>query len=823
MRKILITIQVLLLIGGIDAQVTKAPAYPLITHDPYFSVWSFTDKLNESTTKHWTGKDHSLIGLIEVDGKIYKFMGEATKEFKAILPGAEDAAYTSSYTETAPTGDWTSINYDDKEWKQGKGMYGSKTTDFGTAWDSREIWIRRTFDLKKTTLNELYLLAKYDDDAEIYLNGEKIFSTGCCSSGYKEIPLSKAFQQKIRTGKNVLAIHCVNTGGPGFIDAGLYERIPTLKFLNATQKSVEITATQTKYAFQCGPVELNLNFLSPLLANDLDLLSRPVSFIGFSVNATDNKSHKAEILFSVSGNLATNTSNQEVEINSGFEGNESYISAGTKEQAILKKKGDDLRIDWGRVYVHASDTSSISERQMGSPNNLEYLKTLLDERHRNLKKYLVGGKDILLNTRIKFENIAGRKQEKIILVGYDDLYSIQYFNENLQPWWKKNFKTMENLLTASNKEYSSIKSKCDAFDSQLHKDALEAGGAEYAKLCVLAYRQSLAAHKLVRGQKDEILFPSKENFSNGSIWTVDVTYPSAPLTLLYNPDLLKGMTDPLFYYSESGKWTKPFPAHDLGTYPIANGQTYPEDMPVEEAGNMIILSAAICKAEGKPDYAKQHWPVLGQWVEFLEKDGFDPANQLCTDDFAGHLARNVNLSMKAIVGIGCYAMMADLLGDKTTAEKYQTIAKNFAVKWQQMADDGDHYSLTFDKKNSWSQKYNLVWDKLLNLGLFPATVYEKEIKYYLKKQNQFGLPLDSRKTYTKSDWIVWTATLASDKKDFNSLITPVFKFATQTPTRVPLTDWHETMDGKQVGFQARSVVGGYFIKMLEMKWNKIKK
>lgn len=657
-----------LLCQQIFAQANKAPAYPLVTHDPYFSIWSMTDTLNTSSTKHWTGRDQPLTGLIKVDGITWRVIGAESKE-------------------------------------------------------SHEI-----------------------------------------------------------------AAH---------------------------QKSVTLNATQTIYNFNCGPVDATITFTSPLLIKDLDILSRPVSYITYSVQSIDGRTHDVQIFLGASTNIAVNTSAEEVVTKKYSALQLNILKGGTKAQPVLQKKGDDIRIDWGYMYV-AIPAAAKATQYIGTASQAAGTfisgKTVSNP---------VGDTDLVLNTSVSLGKVGDHPKEQYFLLGYDDRYSIQYFHTNLRPWWNRNGdQTIEKQLAKAAAGYRVVMQECETWNKNLYTDLVNAGGKTYADLCIVSYRQCIAAHKLLQSPQGEILFLSKENFSNGSVNTVDVTYPSAPLFLAYNTELMKGMLNGIFYFSESGKWTNPFAAHDLGTYPIANGQTYGEGMPVEESGNMVILTGAIAKADGNANFARKHWKTLTTWNNYLIKEGFDPANQLCTDDFAGHLARNANLSVKAIVGIGCYGMMADMLGMKETAEKYTDTAKNMAKRWMAIDDEGDHYALTFDKNNTWSQKYNMVWDKVLSLDLFPKGVYEKEIKFYLTKQNEFGLPLDSRKTYTKSDWIMWTATLAGNQKDFEALIDPVYKYVTETPTRVPLSDWHETTNGKQVGFQARSVVGGYFMKLLSAKMNK---
>jgi Glycogen debranching enzyme len=833
-RKVLSAVLGLQLIGsclGVSAADMKnnlrAPAYPLVTIDPYTSCWSFGSKLTDGATKHWTGRNFPLIGAIRVDGKSYRFMGKESTPLVGLLDMAESSPWIGKYTFEHPAGNWLSLDYSDASWKQGKGAFGTSGMPvLGTLWETEDIWVRREFELKEDySADDLFLRYSHDDTFELYINGIQVVKTGYEWNNNVMLALNAEIKKALKKGKNVIAAHCNNKVGGGYVDFGLYKKPKTKDYFTARaeQLSANVLPTQTKYTFQAGGVELDLTFTSPLLCDDLYLLSRPVSYISYKVKSKDKATHDVQVYFDATPEWSINGAGQRItskrEVSDGL----TYLSTGTKSQEVLAKKGDDLRIDWGYFYLVGKTTPNT--RMMIGDYTAAKKEFATQGRVANTIDNTLSDNMTKQMTALAYSESLGKVGANgsagYLMIGYDDRNSVQYFGDNLMAYWKKNGQvTIQQAFASASREYPTVMQKCTDFNKKLFADAAASGGQKYAELCALAYRQAIAAHKLVTDKKGNLLFLSKENFSNGSIGTVDVTYPSAPMFLLYNTELAKGLLNFIFDYSESGRWIKPFAAHDVGTYPLANGQTYGEDMPVEESGNMLILTTAIAMRDGNAEYAKKHWQTLTTWANYLIEKGLDPENQLCTDDFAGHLAHNTNLSIKAIVGIAGYGKLAAMLGDQEAAKRYSEAARNMAAKWVEMANDGDHYRLTFDKTGTWSQKYNMVWDKLLGLNLFPKEVYQKEIAFYLTKQNAFGLPLDSRKTYSKSDWILWTATLADDQATFEKLIAPVYRFVNETPDRIPLSDWHETTDGKSVGFRARSVVGGYFIKMLEGKLNK---
>ena len=660
----------------------RPPSVPLVTVDPYFSVWSAADHLYDDHTRHWTNKIQGMVGLVIVDGTPRRFMGRLDTQ----------------------------------------------------------------------------------------------------------------------------------------------ESSEQLELEALLQTNLTVEPVTTRYTFQGEGIELQVRFTTPLLLDDLDLLSRPVTYVTFHVRSLDGYSHDVKIYFDVTGEWCVNTPDQQVNWEHHvIEGRLNTMSMGTAHQPILQLAGDDTRIDWGymvlvvprssriQTVIHsvASRESYAGSGQLPSENDARKPRSVFDHTP-------------VMAAEINIGAVQEEWVSEYLMLAYDDIHAIEYFHKPLIAYWKRNGWTFDEMLLTAADEYENIMQRCESFNRELMTESLTAGGERYRDILALTYRQAIAAHKLVADEAGHALFFSKENFSNGCIATVDVSYPSIPLFLRYNTELIKGMMRPIYKYAMSEDWTFDFAPHDVGTYPKANGQVYGENkleyqMPIEECGNMLLMAAAVCKYEGNTDFAREHWEPLTKWAGYLLQNGLDPENQLCTDDFAGHLAHNANLSIKAILGIAAYSYMCDKLGLQEGAS-YLVAAQNMANKWVSMADAGDHYKLTFDSgPETWSMKYNLVWDHLLDLHLFPQEIATKEIQYYMEKQNRYGFPLDSRDTYTKSDWLVWCASMSSTQAQFESLISPLWDFMNETFARVPVTDWYDTITSEQKNFQNRSVVGGFFIQLLMHK------
>lgn len=602
------------------------------------------------------------------------------------------------------------------------------------------------------------------------------------------------------------------------------------------QVGLEVLPTRTIYDFEDAGVHLRLTFTTPTLPTDLDLVSRPATYLAWQVRAIDGREHEVAIYYDNSAELVVDKPEQPVRWSRPKVEGLAVLAFGSEEQPVLKKKGDNLRIDWGHLYVavpagqasgmvvtdHKSAREGFAAGKLPETDDARMPRPAKDEWPVAACQFNIG-------------RVSNQPVERRLILAYDDEYSIEYLGTKLRPYWRRKGMDAAGMLQAADRDYTALVQRCEAFDRELVADLIAVGGRGYADLCSLAYREAFGGHKLCAAPDGRPMYFPKENFSNGCIATVDIVYPAAPIFALLSNDLLKATVTPVFDYAMTERWKFPFAPHDVGTYPLANGQVYgggerteENQMPVEESGNMILVAALISQIDGNTEYVKPYWPLLKRWAEYLRDKGLDPENQLCTDDFAGHLAHNANLSLKAILALAAYGRLCEMAGKPDEAAEYRKLAKRFAEQWVKMADDGDHYRLAFDKPGSWSQKYNLVWDKLLGLKLFPDDVAKKEIAFYRTKLDRYGLPLDNRENYTKTDWQVWTATLADNRGDFDALMRPVRDFINSTQPRVPLTDWYFARDAKMRGFQARPVIGGVFIKTLDepavwKKWSRAAK
>jgi len=605
------------------------------------------------------------------------------------------------------------------------------------------------------------------------------------------------------------------------------------------QKELCITPLRTYYTFGNEICELKLTFTSPLLLDDPYLVSRPVSYIDYEIKNLDGKNHTYKVIFGMNSEIAGDKRETFVQIRKD---SESFIRVGAGNDGVLAYSGDRCTANWGWFCLFSDSGEAFASRTevFGLKGIYERDSKLVKYKDEITEEKFMCNMQKLICIENQYDVKANEEAKGFVCVGYDDIESIKLLGETALAYYKKDGETFEQACEKALDDHESVIERCLKRDSEILAEA-EKIGSKYAQIISLAYRQAIAAHKLTwHGGEAQLL--SKECASNGCIATVDVTYPSIPLFLMYNPELVFALLNPVFAFEKTDAWQYDFAPHDVGQYPLANGQVYgkrPEpheterlkwyekyegnplnrgefyhamQMPVEECGNMIICVATACMALGDFSYAEKHFDVLEKWSNYLIEYGLDPENQLCTDDFAGHLAHNCNLSVKAIMGLACFGLICAKL--EKDGSLYYGTAKKYAAEWKKKAFAQDHYKLVYDMDDSWSMKYNLVWDKIMGLEIFDDDIFKTEAAYYKTKIETYGLALDSRSVQTKSDWEFWTAAMCGDEELEDAIISSVWKMLCETKDRVPFTDWYDVDTSNQRNFQNRTVQGGLFINML---------
>ena len=547
------------------------------------------------------------------------------------------------------------------------------------------------------------------------------------------------------------------TGGRKYVFMGEPEGGEAL-----TQTLVRISAHITEYRFECEALSLKVGFFTPYFFDDLATVTVPVSYIYTDVRCESG----FELHIELDGSLL-GTAEPDFACACGD------AAIFPRTQKALSESGDDCTAKWGYLHI-MHENAYAGEGVIGA--------------------------------------FTCEKTDHFTL-GYDDIAAISFMGEKLMDFYRTEYADFASLIRDYDNTFGEKSEKARSFDEELERDLMK-HGADHALALTLACRQSVGAHKLAH-KNGKPFFISKECFSNGCGATLDVTYPSIPLYLRFAPELVRGMLRPLFEFARSRYWDFGFAPHDCGQFPLLERQVYGIDkegkylleyqMPVEECGNAIICAAAAAFEDGDRSFAEENKDLLEKWAGYLAENGYCPSNQLCTDDFAGHLDKNCNLSLKCIVALACYGR---LFGD----ERYASLARELASKWVEDTRSGNASALTFEK-NGWSLKYNIVWDRIYSLGLFGREVYDSETALYREKAGKYGTPLDSRAAYTKLDWFAWTSVMG-DGEYLRFVFEKIASMIRETPDRVPLTDWYDTDSGKCVGFRNRTVVGGLFITQL---------
>ncbi|KAL0573007.1 hypothetical protein V5O48_008953 [Marasmius crinis-equi] len=599
--------------------------------------------------------------------------------------------------------------------------------------------------------------------------------------------------------------------------------VPGATFNKATQKSFTFTATQSTFVLSAGPVDLTVNFLSPVEPTDLVKQSIPFSYLSVSAASTDGRAHSVQIYSDISAEWVSGDNGLVANWNTTT-GSVLTHQVQLATQNRFAEVNDHTQ--YGSAFYSTPNTASATF-QSGADTTVraQFIQNGRLPNTQDTNFRAISNAWPVFGLAHDLGSITG-STSVLFTVGHIRDPAIQYIvkGNTLQSrslfFWSQ-FSTASALITSFVNDFNSALSRAKTFDAKVQSDAGKISN-DYVGIVELSVRQAFGATEITIVKNadgtwntgDPLMF-MKEISSDGNTNTVDVIFPAWPIFLYTNPTLGKILLEPILRYQASGLYPNKWSVHDVGAhYPTANGHNDGQDeaMPVEESGNMLIMALSYAQKTGDKSQITTYRSLYEQFTSFLITDSLIPANQLSTDDFAGHLANQTNLAIKGIIGIRAMAEIERTLGDNTKAANYSSIASSYVTQWQGFAKSktGPHLTLDYNDDASWGLSYNLLSDKLLKLNLFPQSVYDMQTSWYNTVAQPFGVPLDTRHTYTKSDWEIYTAGLVTNTATRDLFISRVKAYVSNGKNNVPFSDWYETTTGVVAGgFRARPVVGGH--------------
>ncbi|KAK0707584.1 hypothetical protein B0H67DRAFT_494625 [Lasiosphaeris hirsuta] len=587
----------------------------------------------------------------------------------------------------------------------------------------------------------------------------------------------------------------------------------------ANQVSLEYTSTKSVFTFDLGgKVNLTVTFLSPVFPDDLARQSQQFSYISVKARSCDGAVHKVQVYMDVSGEWASGDVSQVINWDHATSGTVNYHQFFRANQQQFAESGEIA--SWGTWYLSTSSGDGLTW-QIGQDTKVrgQFVNNLTLSNTKETNFRAVNSDWPVFAFSHDLGDVQANEEERVLTLGLVQDQVISFAGLNgptaIKGLWSSYYGNDVSAVTAFYNDYANADALSSNLDNRIQTDSVNAAGQNYATITTLAVRQTFGGLQFAGEPSKPYIF-LKEISSNSDIQTVDVIFPAYPIFMYLNASLSRYLLDPLYENQESGAYPNAYAEHDLGTFPVAKG--YPagndEPMPLEECGNMIIMTLAYVQRTGDVAYLDAHYPKLVQWAEFLVNDSIVPANQLSTDDFAGALANQTNLAIKGIIGLKAMSHIANLTKHE---DNWGAIADAYLQTWKSYAINTNanppHTTLSYGDNNSHGLLYNIYSDKLLGLNFIDQEIFDMQSAFYPTIALEYGVPLDTRHTWTKSDWEMFAAAVSSVQTR-DMFISKTAHWVGATTSNRAMTDLFDAGTGGYPGggptFVARPVMGGMF-------------